>query len=225
MNSMMITAWRLFKKDLTIEVRRGELSAMVLMGVVGLSVLISYGAWLTGLSEAQRLSLAPSLSLAVLLMTALSVIGKFSEYDHESGALDGLKVAGVSSDALYLARVASLFTVTFLTAIAATVSLPTLLGLPGAVLFASGSGLWVCMLVALGLAACGALFAPIAARLKVGGMFLLTLLLPLIIPLFFAGCEVMAGSVETRDFWWTVLGALDAIYLAAGLWLHPFVIR
>lgn len=219
------SCWRLFRKDLLIEARRGELLAMIVIATVGLSVILSYGAWLAGLSESQRFTLAPALSLSVLLITALSVIGKFSEYDEESGALEGLLMAGVSSEAIYLSRVAAITLITFIAALVCSLILPTLLGLPKVAVLFSGAGIACAAGISLGLASTGALLAPIATRARVGGIFLLTLMLPLVIPLFFAGCEVLSGLESGREFWWTLIWALDAIYLAAGLWLHPYVVR
>ena len=212
-------------KDLKIEMRRGELSTMIIIGVIGLSIILSYGAWLAGLNENERLLLAPTLSLSVLLMTAMSVIGKFSEYDSRSNALEGLLTAGVSSEALFLSRVASIFLVTFGAAICSMLALPTLLGLSSVGLISSFAGIGVCIGVSLGLSATGALLAPITTKIQVGGIFLLTLMLPLVVPLFFAGSEILSGLPSGHSFWWTTLVSLDAIYLAAGLWLHPHVLK
>ncbi len=223
-NDKLRVCWRLFRKDLVIEARRGELLAMIVIATIGLSVILSYGAWLAGLSENQRILLAPALSLSVLLITALSVIGKFSEYDEQSGALEGLLMADVPSEALYLSRVAAIWVITFVAALVASLILPTLLGLPQVAALFTVSGIACVAGISLGLASTGALLASVTARVRVGGIFLLTLVLPLIIPLFFAGCEVLSGQESGHDFWWTVIWGLDAIYLAAGLWLHPYVL-
>jgi len=224
MTGIFFCTVKLLRKDLIIEARRAELTAISLMSVIGLSIILSYGVWLAGISQSQKIELAPALSLSVLFIAALSVISKFSEYDEKSGALDGLLVANVSSDALYLARVAAIFLLTFIAAFASGLVLPALLGLTPSLLLSWNGALVFCG-VSLGLASLGATLAPIAVRARAGAIFLLTLMLPLAIPLFFASCEVLSGNPSTRDFWWTLLAALDAVYLAAGLWLHPHVVR
>jgi ABC-type transport system involved in cytochrome c biogenesis permease component len=218
------TILRLTKKDLVIEIRRGELAVMGALGVIGLSLILAYGVSLASLTPPSRELLAPSLCLAVLLATSLPLVGKFSDYDAESGALHGLLLAGVASEALYISRVISLTITVFCTALVAMLAVPALLGLRLDVMFQSVDPLLVVLGTSVALGATGAVMAPITSRVRVGGMFLLTLLLPLLVPIFFAGCEVLSGEPGTRQFWWTVLAALSAIYVAIGLWLHPYVV-
>ncbi len=154
--------------------------------------------------------------MTVLFTAVLGVQRAFS-VEIDDGVLDALRLSGIAPGAIYLGKVAAL--------VVQLAVLEVLLAVGVAVLYDArleGWGLLLVVAVAatVGIAAAGASYGIIAARLRQGSALLPLLLLPLLAPVLIAatrGSDVALGR-ETGGGWsWAaLLGVFAIAYLGLG---------
>ncbi len=152
-----------------------------------------------------------------VLFTAVLAVQRAFAVEVDDGVLDALRLTGVAPASIYLGKVAAL--------VAELLVLEVILGFGVAILYdAQLEGWGLLIVVALsatvGIAAAGATYGILAARLRQGSALLPILLLPLLAPLLIAatrGSDVALGR-ETGSGWsWAaLLGVFAVAYLGLG---------
>lgn len=152
-----------------------------------------------------------------VLFTAVLAVQRAFAVEVEHGVLDGLRLSGIAPAALYLGKVTAL--------VVELLALEVVLAVGVAVLYDAQLEGWGLLLVVafnatVGIAAAGATYGFLAARLRQGSALLPLLLLPLLAPVLIAatrGSDVALGR-ETGSGWpWAaLLGVFAVAYLVLG---------
>jgi heme exporter protein B len=152
-----------------------------------------------------------------VLFTAVLAVQRAFAVEVDDGVLDALRLSGIAPAAVFLGKVGAL--------VVELVVLEVVLGLGVAVLYDArleGWGLLAVVAAAatVGIAAAGASYGLLAARLRQGSSLLPLLLLPLLAPVLIAatrGSDVALGR-ETGSGWpWAaLLGVFAVAYLVLG---------
>lgn len=215
----------MFRKDLSIEARSGEVtttSAFFALLVVVLASMSFHGGPRTG-----RTVMAGVIWLAVAFAAVLS-LGRSWARERESRALSGLLSTPLSPSALYAGKVLGLMV--FLAVIQAVV-------FPVSALFFSvdllelGPGLLLVSVFATpGIAAAGTLFGSMTVRTSARDLALSVVLFPLLSPVLLTAVSATRGLVtgmETSELWAYIrlLLVFDTAFLAGGLALFGTLIE
>lgn len=217
--------WTIAAKDLRIELRTRERLAAMGAFVVLTAVLFNYAVDRT---VVQPREIAAGLVWITIVLGGLLGLGRTFELEKEDGALQGLLVAPVPRDALYLGKVlANVVLLGLVTAL--TVGAFWLffqVELPPNPLPLAG----VLALGVVGFAALGTLFSGITAGSRMGETLLPILLFPLLVPLVTFGAsataDLLAGfppAGSAHSF--RVLGAFTLVGLTAGVGLFRFIVE
>lgn len=156
-----------------------------------------------------------------VLFTAVLAIQRAYAVEMDDGVLDALRLTGLSPAAVFLGKVAALSV--------QLAVLEVVLGAGVVVLYDARLAGWALLSVTavattLGIAAAGAVYGLLAARLRQGSALLPILLLPLLAPVLIAatrGSDVALGR-ETGGGWsWAaLLGVFAVAYLGIGAVLY-----
>jgi heme exporter protein B len=217
--------WAIAAKDLRVELRTRERIAAMGAFVVLTVVLVNFAVDRTAVHPRE---IAAGLVWLTLALAGLLGLGRTFELEKEDGALEGLLVAPVPHDALYLGKVVSNFVLLAATA-ALTLGAFALffqVSLPSSPLPLVG----LLLLGTLGFAALGTLFSGITAGTRMGETLLPILLFPLLVPLVTFGgsatADILAGfPPEESAHSFRILGAFTLVALAAGMGLFRFVVE
>jgi heme exporter protein B len=217
--------WIVFRKDLSIEIRSGEVtttSAFFALLVVVLASMSFHGGPRTG-----RIIMAGVIWLAVAFAAVLS-LGRSWARERDARALAGLLSTPLSPSALYAGKVLGL--IVFLAIIQAVV-------FPVAALFFAvdllelGPGLVLVSLFATpGIAAAGTLFGSMTVRTSARDLALSVVLFPLLSPVLLTAVSATKGlltGMEASELWAYVrlLLVFDVAFLAGGLALFGTLIE
>lgn len=162
----------------------------------------------------------PGLFWVAVLFSAVLTLQRSFGVEAEDGVLDALRLSGMSPAGIFLGKVAALW-------IQLTV-LEAVLGL-GVVVFydTEPTGIWLLLPVAvtatLGIAAAGAVYGALSARLRSRDTLLPMLLLPLLAPVLISatrGFEIgLEGQAGGGWSWVALLGVFATVYLTLGSFL------
>ena len=217
--------WAIAAKDLRVELRTRE--RVVAMGafVVLTSVLFNYAIDRTAVHPRE---IAAGLIWMTIVLGGLLGLGRTFELEKEEGAMDGLLVAPLPRDALFLGKVLSN---TVIMGLVVTITLAvialffqvdlTVNLLPVVGVLAVGT---------LGFVALGTLFSGISAGTRMGETLLPILLFPLLVPLVVFGVSATSGLLagfplsEVGDSL-RVMGAFTVVAFAAGMGLFRFLVE
>ena len=225
MSAYLQQVWALAAKDLRIELRTRERLAAMAAFVVLAALLFNYAVDRTAVHPRE---IASGLIWMIIVLGGLLGLGRTFELEKEEGAMDGLLVAPVPRDALYLGKVIA-NTVLLVIVVAITVivigiffqvDLTTNLPLVSGVL----------ALGTLGFVALGTLFSGITAGTRMGETLLPVLLFPLLVPVVVFGAsataQLLAGFPASEVYGnLRVLGAFTLVALAAGMGLFRFIVE
>jgi heme exporter protein B len=225
MSRYLRQVWTIAAKDLRVELRTRERWAAMAAFVVLTAVLLNYAVDRTAVHPGQ---IAAGLIWIVVVLAGLLGLGRTFELEKEDGALEGLLVAPVPRDALYLGKVLA-NTVLLGTVVALTVGVFAFffqVEVGGSLLALAG----VLLLGTVAFAALGTLFSGITAGTRMGETLLPILLFPLLVPLvtFGAGAtaDLLAGFPPgTSGDSLKILGAYTLVALAAGVGLFRFTVE
>ena len=152
-----------------------------------------------------------------VLFTAVLAVQRTFAVEEEEGVMDALRLTGIAPAALYFGKVASLGIQLLV--------LELVLGAGVAVLYDARLEGWgllaaVVVLATVGIAAAGATYGILVARLHQGSALLPILLLPLLSPVLIAatrGSDVALGNEAGGGWSWVaLLGVFAAAYLTLG---------
>ncbi|TVR64473.1 MAG: cytochrome C biogenesis protein [Gemmatimonadales bacterium] len=217
--------WAIAAKDLRVELRTRERVAAMGAFVVLTAILFNYAVDRTVVHPRE---LAAGMIWIVISLAGLLGLGRTFELEKEDGALDGLLVAPVPRDALYLGKVLAnsvlLVAVTALTV--AVFALFFQVRLPGNPLPLAG----VLLTGTVGFVALGTLFSGITAGTRMGDTLLPILLFPLLVPLITFGAaataDLLAGLPPAESAYsLRILAAFTLVALTAGVGLFRFIVE
>lgn len=210
------------------ELRSKEVSVLLSSLALIVAVVMGFGVSAVFLDPAARERLFPAAVWVCFVLNAAVSLGRTFEYEREHRVIDGLLVASVSPAAVYCSKV--LLNVVVLSvahAIGVTV-LGMLMGVSVQPVLADFA--LVSLLVLLAYSFLATLAAGVAVTSRVGGGLLPVLLLPLVLPLFFAGVELTTGLMLESHFdiwsaWGQLLLGLVGFYALCGILLFETVVR
>jgi heme exporter protein B len=217
--------WAIAAKDLRVELRTRERFASMGAFVVLTAVLFDFGIDRTQFDPRE---IAAVLIWLIVILAGLLGLGRTFELEKEDGGLEGLLVAPVPRDAIYLGKVvgnAVLLSVTLALTVA-TIALLFRVDFtqsPGALALVLGLGL-------LGFTALGTLFGGITAGTRMGSTLLPVLIFPLLAPLVIFGADatatLLAGfpSSEVNGNL-RMISAYALVSLTAGVGLFRYVVE
>jgi len=213
------------RKDLAIEfrTRTAFLSSLVF---ALLAIVIFYFAW--DPTAIPALDLAPGVLWVIFTFSGLLGLNRSFGIEQSERAIDGLLLAPVSRQAIYLGK--GLANLLFVLAVQA-------IALPAVVLFynvpVSGGFAVVAaiaVLAAIGLVAIGTLFSSMAVNTRLAELLLPMLSLPFFVPIVMPAAQATASLLAGRPVaeaaaWLKVLLAFDIVFVAACALAFPYTIE
>ncbi len=211
-------------KDLRAEFRRRTalVAAVVLASLI--LVIFNFARDPTAVRAAE---IAPSALWVTFAFAAVTALSRTFAVELEHGALDGLLLAPVSREALFLGKYAA--NLVFV-AVVQAVCLPVLVlffnldlrgALPGIAL--------VTVLASVGFVAVGTLFSALTARVRLAELLLPLLLLPFMLPPVAGAAQVTASLLNGRPLaeslgWLRLLGTYDVVFITLCLLAFPALV-
>jgi heme exporter protein B len=217
--------WAIAEKDLRIELRTRERFASMGAFVVLTAFLFNFA---VDRAQVHPREIASALIWMIVVLAGLLGLGRTFELEKEDGALEGLLVAPVPRDALYLGKVLSNSILLGLTLLLTVGTI----GLFFQVDFTTNPGglSLVLALGTLGFTALGTLFSGITAATRMGGTLLPVLLFPLLVPLVAYGADatttLLAGFPASAVYGnLRMIAAFTLVALTAGFGLFRFIVE
>jgi heme exporter protein B len=213
------TAWLVFVKDVTIEIRSRETIATTLFFAVSAVVVFAFALVKEGRVVAD--AAAGILWIAIAFSGTLA-LGRTFERERYTDTLRALMLAPADRPAIYVGKLLGVLTLIF----AAEVVLVPLVALFfDAALLAEPLRLALLLVAGtIGFAAVGTLFAAMLVRARSRDVLLPVLLYPITIPVIIAGVRGTAAlAAPTPDlpmaqFWITLLAFFDTVFVTLALW-------
>jgi heme exporter protein CcmB len=220
----MRLAWLILRKDLTVEVRSGEIAYTTLFFAVACVLIFAFALVREG--KPPEDGAAGILWIAVMLAGNLA-LGRAFERERQAETLRALLLAPAPRPAVYLGK---LLGIVLLLAAAEVLLVPLVALLFQARLLAHP--IWLTAILAAGttgFAAVGTLFAAMLVRARSRDVLLPVLLYPITVPVIIAGVRGTAAllqpelEVDIVRFWLALLIAFDAVFVTLSLWTFEAV--
>jgi heme exporter protein CcmB len=220
----MRLAWLILRKDLTVEVRSGEIAYTTLFFAVACVLVFAFALVREG--KPPEDGAAGILWIAVMLAGNLA-LGRAFERERQAETLRALLLAPAPRPAVYLGKLLGIVvlligTEAILVPLIALLFQAPLLAHPfwmSAILIAGTTGF----------AAVGTLFAAMLVRARSRDVLLPVLLYPITVPVIIAGVRGTAAllqpelEVDIVRFWLALLIAFDAVFVTLSLWTFEAV--
>ncbi|MGE3402294.1 MAG: heme exporter protein CcmB [Vicinamibacterales bacterium] len=213
------TAWRVLRKDLTVEVRSLEIVLTTLFFAVSTVMVFSFALVREGRPPED--GAAGILWIAIAFAGTLA-LGRTFERERQSETLRALLLAPAPRPAIYVGKLLGIIVLLLGTTV---LFLPLIAYLFQAPLFAHP--LWLAgILVAgvTGFSAVGTLFAAMLVRSRSRDVLLPVLLYPITVPVIIAGVRATALLLQPEldqamlQFWLALLVAFDVVFVTLSLW-------
>ena len=221
---MMRLAWLILRKDLTVEVRSGEIAYTTLFFAVACILIFAFA--LVHEGRAPEDGAAGILWIAVMFAGNLA-LGRAFERERQAETLRALLLAPAPRPAVYLGK---LLGIVVLLIGAEVVLVPLIALLFQAPLLAHPFWMTAILIAGTtGFAAVGTLFAAMLVRARSRDVLLPVLLYPITVPVIIAGVrgtatllqpELDAGIVR---FWFALLVTFDIVFVTLALWTFEAV--
>jgi heme exporter protein B len=209
-------------KDLLLELRTREAVLPILVFALLVAVIFNFA------FEPRRdlvLRVAPGILWVSITFAGMLGFQRSFAAEKEQGGQEGMLLAPVSRDALYLGKLLGSFI--FILAVE-LVLLPVFLmlfnlplGLPG---------LWLVVLLGtLGFSAVGTAFAAMASNARAREVLLPLLFFPIVVPVIIAAVQATAGVMRDAPFsdysrWLGLMAAFDVLFLVLAAMTFDFVL-
>lgn len=213
------TAWRIFRKDLGIELRSREI---VLSTALFAVLVVVLSAFALGIEAVPDRRAAPGVLWIAVSFAATLVLGRTFARERENAVFEALLLTPAPRAGLYLGKVLG---VTAFLLVVELILVPLIHLMFRAPLLPAWPALVpVAVLGTLGYAAVGTLFAAMSLRTRLRDLLLGVILFPLVAPvLIFAARATTAamdgGAVADILPYLRWLAVIDGIFLVLGLWL------
>ena len=198
-------------KDIVLELRSRELVVSVV--VFGLLLVVVFSFALDP-SPGQARKLAPGILWVAFAFAATLAMNRAFVREQEAGALEGLLIAPVSRDAIFLAKAATSFIFMVLIEAVLLPAYAVMLGF-SALSWTLGATI---LLATLGFALIGTLFSAMAAQTRSREIMLPVLFFPIVLPVILAAVQASTRAVGGETFvglgkWLLLIGVFDALFL------------
>ena len=198
-------------KDIVLELRSRELVVSVV--VFGLLLVVVFSFALDP-SPGQARKLAPGILWVAFAFAATLAMNRAFVREQEAGALEGLLIAPVSRDAIFLAKTATSFIFMVLIEAVLLPAYAVMLGF-SALSWTLGATI---LLATLGFALIGTLFSAMAAQTRSREIMLPVLFFPIVLPVILAAVQASTRAVGGETFvglgkWLLLIGVFDALFL------------
>lgn len=218
----------LVKKDLRIELRTKETLALMLGLSLLMAVIVAFGANSAFFTPAQERKIFPAFVWLIFVFTATVSVGRSYDYELEHMGIEGLILSGVFPSLIYASKVVTNFLVILTGHLFAVCVLAILLNVD--IVSVAVELIFLSVLVTAAYSALSTILAAMASTSRLKNMLLPLILLPLLFPIFFAALETTAHllarqQIEYGSFWFTLLLALNVVYLVLGVNLYEYVIK
>lgn len=221
---MMRLAWLILRKDLTVEVRSGEIAYTTLFFAVACVLVFAFALVKEGRGPED--GAAGILWIAVTFSGNLA-LGRAFERERQAETLRALLLAPAPRPAVYLGK---LLGIIVLLVGAEVILVPLIALLFQASLLAHPFWLAAILMTGTtGFAAVGTLFAAMLVRARSRDVLLPVLLYPITVPVIIAGVRGTAALLEPDldagivRFWLALLVAFDAVFVTLALWTFEAV--
>jgi heme exporter protein B len=222
---ILLSAWLIARKDLSIEFRtRSAFLSAVVFSLLGL--VIFYYAWdPTAVTAAD---LAPGVLWIIFTFSGLLGLHRSFGVETADRAIDSLLASPVSREAIFLGK--AIANLVFVAGVQA-VALPALalfynlpLGDVAVPLIA------IAILAAIGLVAVGTLFSAMAVNTRLAELLLPMLALPFFVPIVIAAAQATSKLLSGRPVveiggWLKLLLAFDIVFVAACTMAYAFTVE
>jgi len=212
-------------KDVSIELRRKESVAAMVMFSVLVMVIFNFAIESARLDPALRQDLAPGILWVAVSLAGILGLNRSLAIDLDNDSLQGLLLAPLSRGSLYLAKVLSNFIFILVADAVALVSVIVFYDLdPNLGL------LWVAVIVVLGtfgFATVGTILAMVSSQTRMSEVMLPVLLIPLTIPLIISSVAATAtalGAEGARPNLNLIVG-FDIIFLVLSYLVFDYVVE
>jgi heme exporter protein CcmB len=212
--------WLILRKDLTVEVRSGEIAYTTLFFAVSCVLIFAFALVRDG--RAPEDGAAGLLWIAIAFAGTLA-LGRTFERERQSETLRALLMAPTARPAVYLGK---LLGIVALLAGVEAILVPLVAFLFEAPLLLTHPVWLAAILVAgtIGFASVGTLFAAMLIRARSRDVLLPVLLYPVIVPVMIAAVRgtavLLQPDVDTQiaSFWLALLTAFDVVFVTLALW-------
>jgi heme exporter protein CcmB len=221
---MIRLAWLILRKDLTVEVRSGEIAYTTLFFAFTCVLVFAFALVREGRPPED--GAAGILWIAIVFAGNLA-LGRAFERERQAETLRALLLAPAPRPAVYLGK---LFGIVVLLAGTEVILVPMISLLFQARLLAHP--FWLAAILAagtIGFAAVGTLFAAMLVRARSRDVLLPVLLYPITVPVIIAGVRGTAALLQPEfesgivRFWFALLIAFDAVFVTLSLWTFESV--
>ena len=210
-------------KDILLELRSRDLVVSVL--VFGLVVVVVFN-FALNVTPQRVTAVAPGILWVAFAFAGVLAMNRAFAREKEQGGLEGLLLAPVSRDSIFLGKAAASFLFMLLVE---AILLPIFAGLLN---FSALSFTLVLTIVlaTLGFALVGTLFSAIAVQTRSREILLPVLFFPVILPVIVGAVEATKQAIggETvvgLGHWLPLLGAFDALFLVICPWVFSIVVE
>ena len=212
-------------KDLLLELRSRDIIVSALLFGLLVALVFNFALRVTPQRAAE---LAPGVLWAAFAFAAVLAMGRAFAREQEQGGLEGLLLAPVSRDAVFIGK--ALVSFLFMLMIEAAL-LPAFAALLNFSAF-SPALLLTLLLATFGFAVVGVLFAAIALQTRSREIMLPALFFPVLLPVLIAAVEVSGRAMNGGGLsdpgivrWLLLLAVFDLIFLVICPWLFAIIVE
>src|SRR5688572_547285 len=212
--------WLILRKDLTVEVRSGEIAYTTLFFAVSCILMFAFALVREGRPPEDG---AAGLLWIAIAFAGTLALGRTFERERQSETLRALLLAPTARPAVYVGK---------LLGIVALLAAVEIVLVPLVALLFQARGLiahpfWLAAILAagtIGFASVGTLFAAMLIRARSRDVLLPVLLYPVIVPVMIAGVRGTAALLQPEideailRFWLALIGMFDVVFVTLALW-------
>ena len=210
-------------KDILLEIRTRDIVVSVL--VFALLVVLVFNFSLN-VTRSVVDELAPGILWVAFAFAGVLAMNRAFSVEKDKGTLEGLLLAPVSRDSIYLGKMLGTFL--FMVVVEAVV-LPVFAAVLGFSGFSLGLVLAI-LLATLGFAAVGTLFSAVAVHTRSREIMLPALFFPVILPVIIGAVEASSGAIGSDSpigltNWLGLIAVFDAVFLVLCPWLFGLAVE
>ena len=212
--------WLILRKDLTVEIRSGEIAYTTLFFAVSCILIFAFALVKDGRPPEDG---AAGLLWIAIAFAGTLALGRTFERERQSETLRALLMAPTARPAVYVGKLLGI--------VALLIGVELMLVPLVALLFQARALLdhpwWLAAILGagtLGFASVGTLFAAMLIRARSRDVLLPVLLYPVIVPVMIAGVRGTAALLQPEideaivRFWLALIGMFDVVFVTLALW-------
>ena len=210
-------------KDILLEVRTRDIVVSVFVFALLVVVVFNFSLNVTARVVDE---LAPGILWVAFAFAGVLAMNRAFSVEKDKGTLEGLLLAPVSRDAIYLGKMLGTFL--FMVVVEAVV-LPVFAAVLGFSGFSLGLVLAI-LLATLGFATVGTLFSAVAVHTRSKEIMLPALFFPVVLPVIIAAVEASSDAIGSDSpigitSWLGLIAVFDAVFLVLCPWLFGLAVE